>query len=64
MNLKKSYAEKYGYEKVITERNSGLAYEELDFLKLACGKSYTGEEKCKETALVIMYGKCTVKAGD
>ena len=34
MNLKKSYVEKYGYERVITDRNSPLTYAELDFLML------------------------------
>jgi len=63
MNLRKSYVEKYGYERVITDRNSPLAFTELDFLKLADGQSYTISEKCKEFALVILYGKCKV-AGD
>ena len=50
MNLKKSYREKYGYERVTTDRNSPLAYLELDFLKLADGQSYTVTEKNKEFA--------------
>ena len=50
MNLKKSYVEKYGYERVTTDRNSPLAYTELDFLKLADGQSYTIDEKGKEFA--------------
>ena len=37
MNLKKTYVEKYGYERVVTDRNSPLTYLELDFLKLADG---------------------------
>ena len=41
MNLKKTYVEKYGYERVITDRNSPLTYTELDFLMLEKGKSYT-----------------------
>ena len=61
MNLKKSYVEKYGYERVVTDRNSPLAYAELDFLKLADGQSYTIDEKGKEFALIILYGKCSVK---
>jgi 5-deoxy-D-glucuronate isomerase len=61
MNLKKSYVEKYGYERVTTDRNSPLAYTELDFLKLADGQSYTVDEKGKEFALIILYGKCSVK---
>ena len=39
MNLKKSYVEKYGYEKVITNRNSPLCYAETDMLKLRDGTS-------------------------
>ena len=61
MNLKKSYVEKYGYERVTTDRNSPLCYTELDFLKLADGQSYTIDEKGKEFALIILYGKCSVK---
>lgn len=61
MNLKKSYVEKYGYERVVTDRNSPLTYTELDFLKLGDGQSYTVSEKGKEFALIILYGKCSVK---
>ena len=61
MNLKKTYVEKYGYERVITDRNSQLVFAELDFLKLADGQSYTVSEKGKEFALMILYGKCSVK---
>ena len=61
MNLKKTYVEKYGYERVITDRNSQLVFAELDFLKLADGQSYTVTEKGKEFALMILYGKCSVK---
>lgn len=64
MNLKKSYVEKYGYERVITDRNSPLAYLELDFLKLADGQSHTVYESGKEFALIVIYGKCLVKAGE
>ncbi len=60
MNLKKSYKEQYGYERVITDRNSPLTYTELDFLKLANGQSYTVSESGKEFALIILYGKCKV----
>ena len=61
MNLKKTYTEKYGYERVVTDRNSALMYAELDFLKLRDGDSYTIDEPGKEFALVILYGKCSVK---
>ena len=61
MNLKKTYTEKYGYERVVTDRNSALMYAELDFLKLRDGDSYTIDEPGKEFALVILWGKCTVK---
>ena len=61
MNLKKSYVEKYGYERVTTDRNSPLAYAELDFLKLADGQSYSISEKNKEFALIVIYGTCSVK---
>ena len=47
MNLKKSYTEKYGYEKVITDRNSVLTYAEMDMLKLRDGESYRITEKDK-----------------
>ncbi len=61
MNLKKVYTEKYGYERVITSKNSTLYYAECDMLKLADGKSYTIDEVGKEFALIILYGKCTVE---
>ena len=64
MNLKKSYKEQYGYERVVTDRNSPLTYTELDFLKLADGQSYTVTEKNKEFALIVIYGKCEVKGED
>ena len=64
MNLKKSYKEQYGYERVVTDRNSPLTYTELDFLKLADGQSYTVMEKNKEFALIVIYGKCEVKGAD
>lgn len=60
MNLKKCYREKYGYERVITDRNSPLVYAELDFLKLAEGKSYSVDEIGKEFVLIVLYGKCSV----
>ena len=56
MNLKKSYVEKYGYERVVTDRNSPLVYAEMDMLKLADGQSYTIEELGKEFVLVVLYG--------
>jgi 5-deoxy-glucuronate isomerase len=61
MNLKKVYTEKYGYERVITSKNSSLYYAEADMLKLADGKSYTVDEPGKEFVLVVLYGKCSVK---
>ena len=54
MNLKKSYTEKYGYERVITDRNSPLAYAEADMLKLRAGTSIKIDEKDKEFALVVL----------
>lgn len=61
MNLKKSYAEKYGYERVITDRNSILTFEEIDMLKLAAGKSFTVSEPGKEFALIVLSGTCMVQ---
>ena len=61
MNLKKSYVEKYGYERVVTDRNSALVYAETDMLKLADGQSYQVDELGKEFVLVVLYGKCEVK---
>ncbi len=60
MNLKKSYAEKYGYERIVTDRNSPLIYAEADILKLADGQSYTIDEENKEFVLIVLYGKCSV----
>lgn len=60
MNLKKSYVEKYGYEKVITKENGSLCYTEIDMIKLADGQSVTVDEKGKEFVLVVYYGSCKV----
>ena len=56
--------EKYGYQRVITDRNSVLTYEEIDMLKLADGKSYTGIERDKECCLIVLAGTCSVKGDD
>lgn len=61
MNLKKSYQEQYGYTRVVTDRNSPLTFEELDFLMLADGQSFTVHETGKEFVLMILYGTCSVK---
>ena len=61
MNLKKSYTEKYGYERIITDRNSVLTYTEMDMLKLHDGASYEITEKGKEFVLIVMYGSIIVK---
>ena len=60
MNLKKSYKEKYGYERVVTDRNSPLTYEEMDMLMLADGQSYRIDEVGKEFALILLYGHCDI----
>ena len=60
MNLKKSYSEKNGYERIVTDRNSPLAYAEFDMLKLADGESFSFEETGKEFALIVLYGSCDV----
>ena len=56
MDLKKSYSEKYGYEKIIESKTSPLKYTEIDMLKLADGQSYTINETGKEFVLVVYYG--------
>lgn len=61
MYLKKSYSEKYGRERVITDRNSVLKFEEIDMLKLADGKSHSFCERGKEFALIVLAGSCEVK---
>ncbi len=61
MPFKKTYVEKYGYEKVVTERNSPLAYLELDFIKLKEQETITIDEPNKEFAIIILYGLVSVK---
>ncbi len=61
MNLKKSYQENYGYTRVITDRNSPLTFEELDFLMLPDGRSFTVDEVGKEFVLILLKGTCSVK---
>lgn len=60
MDLKKTYTEKKGYERVVTARNSPLVYAECDMLKLDAGETYTVDEPGKEFVLVVLYGKCEV----
>lgn len=64
MNLKKSYHEKYGYERVITSRNSPLTFAEMDMLKLADGQEFVIDEVEKEFVLVVLAGKCDVSSKD
>lgn len=64
MDLKKSYSEKYGCEKIVTDRNSALAYAELDMLKLAEGEEFSFDEEGKEFALVVLCGSCEVYGKD
>lgn len=61
MNLKKSYKEQYGYTRVVTDRNSPLTFEELDFLMLSDGQSFTVHETGKEFVLIIVRGTCKVE---
>ena len=61
MNLRKTYHEKYGYERLITDRNSPLTFAELDFLKLADGQAFTINEVGKEFVLIVLYGQCDVE---
>ena len=61
MKGKKSYAEKYGCERVVTARNSALAFAEIDMLKLAPGKSFSYAEPGKEFALMVLAGSCKVE---
>ena len=61
MNLIKHYTEKYGYERVVTDRNSTLTYAEMDMLKLRNGESYRVEEYGKEFVLVVLFGTVSVK---
>jgi 5-deoxy-glucuronate isomerase len=64
MNLKKTYTEKHGYERVVTDRNSPLVYAECDMLKLEAGETYTVDEPGKEFVLIVLYGKCEVFGAD
>lgn len=61
MNLKKSYQEKYGYERIITDRNSPLTFVEMDMLKLAKDNSFVIDEVEKEFVFVVIYGFCSIK---
>ncbi len=60
MNLKKSYKPQYGYTRVVTDRNSPLTFEELDFLMVKDGESFTVSEKGKEFVLMLLTGTCKV----
>ena len=64
MNLKKSYQEKYGYERVITSRNSPLTFAEMDMLKLKDGQEFVIDEVEKEFVLIVLAGKCDVFGDD
>lgn len=64
MNLRKSYHEQYGYERVITSRNSPLTFVEMDMLKLADGNEFTIDEENKEFVLIVLAGKCDIYGKD
>lgn len=64
MNLKKICPDSYGYQRVVTSRNSTLTFEEMDVLKLCRDGSFTVREQGKEFALVVLWGTVTVKGKD
>lgn len=64
MNLKKVCTDEYGYQRVVTDRNTSLTYAEADVLKLRENESFTIAENGKEFALIVLYGTVNVEGKD
>ncbi|MCI8387601.1 MAG: 5-deoxy-glucuronate isomerase [Clostridiales bacterium] len=62
MNFKRSWNKKFGKSEIYKKDNSACQKVEIDMLRLADGQSKLYREQDKEYALVILGGKCTVKA--
>jgi 5-deoxy-glucuronate isomerase len=52
-----------GYTQVIINKSKNLKYIELGILRLSKENSFTNKEESKETALIILSGRCTIKCG-
>ena len=61
MSYLSKYKETEGYTQVISKNSKNLNYIELGILRLSKEKSFTGKEESKETALIILSGRCTIK---
>lgn len=64
MNFKKSYKEKYGYERIITDRNSVLTFAEADMLKLRGEDEYKIDEKALHGTTDARAGRICKKSAD
>ncbi len=61
--LKKNYKCENGYVKLCERGKSSLSVLEFGMLNLECGQSYTLNSNDNEMALVILSGRCKIKAG-
>ena len=61
LHIRKSL--KKGYNEIVGAEDERLEFIELGVLRLCDGASYSQEPEAKEAALVILSGRCTVKAG-
>lgn len=58
-----SYREAWGYTPVVTPETGGLRFIELGILRLRPGEGYHVESGSRETALIVLSGRCAVEAG-
>ena len=59
--LKKTWDRSFGTKEIITKENSTLEMLELTMVKLHPGETASFCEKGKETSLILLGGKCSVK---
>lgn len=64
MRLLYKFSSREGYQPIIGEENECLKYIEFGFLTLKKGQVHEEETKDKEVGLIILSGKCSLKAGD
>ena len=53
-----------GYNALVREDDPNLKYIELGVVRLKKGESFDGKDAAKEVGLVILSGKCSLKAGE
>lgn len=64
MKLLYKFSPREGYQPIISKENKHLKYIEFGFLSLKKGQVHEEKTRDKEAGLIILSGKCSLKAGD